>query len=299
MFGYVTPMKMEMKIKDYERFKAYYCGLCHEIKKNYGNLSRISLNFDMTFLGLLLDGLSYDKTSVKKIHCPLHITENKAIIIDSSALDYASSINVALFYFKLVDDVMDDKSLKGKIGSLFFQHKEKKFSLSYSIVNKIIVNELENLKKLENSLNFNSIDEISHPFAHLTGMLIKAYPNELINDTLELRDELYILGYNLGKWIYIIDAFDDLKEDILKKKFNPINHLFNNNSLTADEFIPLIKNRIEFTLLNSSASAYESFKNLKINKNYDILDNILSLGLMDKNHKILNKYCQNNCKCEE
>ena len=55
MFGYVMPYKLELKIKDYEMFKAYYCGLCISIKENFSNLCRLSLNYDMTFLGILLE----------------------------------------------------------------------------------------------------------------------------------------------------------------------------------------------------------------------------------------------------
>lgn len=299
MFGYVTPHKMEMRIKDYERFKAYYCGLCHHIKKNYGNISRISLNYDMTFLGLLLDGLSDSSVEVKKIRCPLHITENRPIIINNKALDYASSINVALFYYKLIDDVTDDKSLKGYLGSYLFSSKEKTFSLKYGHINKVIKEELNSLQQLESSLNFNSLDEISHPFAKLTGELLKSYPETLKNDSSEVRENLYMLGYNLGKWIYLIDAFDDLKEDIEKKKFNPINFLFNKENKDIDTFTKEIKERIEFTLLNCGASCHEALLKLNPLKNFEILENILLLGIMDKNDVIINKNSCNNCNKKE
>lgn len=294
MFGYVTPHKMELKIKDYERFKAYYCGLCHHIKDNYGNLSRVCLNYDMTFLGLLLDGLSDEPIEVKKIRCPLHITENRPIIINNKALHYSSSINIALFYYKLQDDIIDDKSIKGKLGSLFFSSKEKKFSSKFKNINDILKKELTTLKNIEDSLSFNSIDEICHPFAHLTGELLKSYPEPLKNDSEDLRTNLYWLGYNLGKWIYLIDAFDDLREDIEKNKFNPINHLFNKENEDVDKFINDITARIEFSLLSCGASCHEAFLKLKPSRNYDILDNILSLGIMEKNHLILNKY-SNQC----
>lgn len=299
MFGYVTPHKMEMKIKDYERFKAYYCGLCHHIKKNYGNISRISLNYDMTFLGLLLDGLSSNSIEVKKIRCPLHITENRPIIINNKALDYASSINVGLFYYKLIDDVMDDKSIKGRFGSYLFSSKEKKFSSTHSYIDNVIKEELNTLNNMETSLSFSSLDEISHPFARLTGVLLKSYPEKLENDSLELRENLYMLGYNLGKWIYLIDAFDDLKDDIEKHKFNPINHLFNKNNIAVDLFIEEIKERIEFVLLNCGYSCHEALLKLNPNKNFEILENILLLGIMDKNNKIINKNTCNNCNNKE
>lgn len=189
---------------------------------------------------------------------------------------------------------MDDKSIKGKLGSLFFSSKEKKFSNNFKDINDILKKELTTLKNIENSLSFNSIDEICHPFAHLTGELLKSYPEPLKNDNEDIRTNLYWLGYNLGKWIYLIDAFDDLKEDIEKNKFNPINHLFNKGKVDFDKFINDITARIEFSLLSCGASCYEVFLKLKPSRNYDILDNILSLGIMEKNHATLNKY-SNQC----
>src|SRR3712207_3590877 len=83
MFGYVFPNKMELKIKDYEKFKAYYCGLCLSIKKNFGNLPRISLNYDMTFLAILLDSLNNTKINCLKGSCIAHPMKNRLFIINN------------------------------------------------------------------------------------------------------------------------------------------------------------------------------------------------------------------------
>ena len=72
MFGYVMPCKNGTKVRDYEKFKAYYCGLCHTIKEQYGNLPRATLNYDMTFLAILLDSLNDKPLASKKITCSLH-----------------------------------------------------------------------------------------------------------------------------------------------------------------------------------------------------------------------------------
>jgi hypothetical protein len=277
MFGYVTPYKMELKIKDYEMFKAYYCGLCISIKNNFSNLCRMTLNYDMTFLGILLDSLEYSKHEYVVTKCIAHPMKKKPKVIDNRALDYAAFCNVALVYYKLLDDYNDDNSLNKKFISMYI----KKFiNKSKEDLSPILVNIEENIKKLsflEKSEEIISIDELSDPFASLTAFIISYYYKDE-----NFYDELYNLGYNLGRWIYIIDAFDDLKEDMEKHKFNAINKAFNIENLPYEDLIINQGNRIEFNLIMSANSTSEALDKLPINKNKDLLFNILQLGLMNK-----------------
>lgn len=282
MFGYVTPLKAEMKVKDFARFKCYYCGLCCHIKKEFGNIPRMSLNYDMTFLGLLLDALNPEELEVSSHRCSLHPTEKKTVIANNKALSYAASMNISLFYYKLLDDVHDDKNLKSKFFSVLLSPYKRKFGASIIKINNDINQCLKNLSILEENKSFTSIDEICDPFSNLVGIILRDYPYKLIDDCIELRNTLYTLGYSIGKWIYLIDALDDLKSDIEKRKFNPINFLYNKNSLTYDKFIEFIKPKIEFTILNCGYSCKENLEKLQLNRNEDILYNIIELGLMDK-----------------
>ncbi|OOM76531.1 DUF5685 family protein [Clostridium sp. BL-8] len=282
MFGYVTPLKAEMKIKDFARFKCYYCGLCCHIKKDFGNLPRLSLNYDMTFLGLLLDALNSDELEIGHHRCSLHPTEKKIIITNNKALAYAAAMNISLSYYKLLDDVYDDKNLKSKFLSTLLSPYIRKFSVQILEINNKIKQCLDKLSTLENDKSFIYIDEISDPFSDLVGIILRDYPYELLNDSAELRTILYNLGYSIGKWIYLIDALDDLKSDMEKGKFNPINFLYNKDSLPYDEFIKSVKPKIEFTILNCGYSCKENLDKLNLNRNSDILYNIIELGLMDK-----------------
>ena len=282
MFGYVTPLKAELKVKDFARFKCYYCGLCCHIKKEFGNIPRISLNYDMTFLGLLLDALNPEELEVSIHRCALHLTEKKPVIANNKALSYAAAMNISLFYYKLLDDVHDDKNLKSKFFSVVLSPYKRKFAASIIKINNDIKQCLNNLSALEENKSFTCIDEICDPFSNLVGIILRDYPYELINDSLKLRNTLYTLGYSIGKWIYLIDALDDLKSDMDKRKFNPINFLYNKDSLTYDKFIEFIKPKIEFTILNCGYSCKENLEKLQLNRNEDILYNIIELGLMDK-----------------
>ena len=147
---------------------------------------------------------------------------------------------------------------------------------------------LNELSTLENSKSFSSLDEICDPFSKLVGTVFKNYPYELTDDSDTLRDTLYTLGYSIGKWIYLIDALDDLKKDLEDKKFNPINFLYNKDNMIYEEFIESIKPRIEFTILNCGYSIKDNLMTLNLNRNKDILYNIVELGLMDKYIKVIN-----------
>lgn len=288
MFGYITPLKAELKVKDFERFKCYYCGLCCQIKQQFGNIPRMSLNYDMTFLALLIDGISPEEIKTDSHICILHPTEKKAIIIDNKPLAYAAAINLALFYYKLIDDVNDDKNLKSRISAMVLSPYRKKFSNAILKTDERIKECIMKLNNLETTKNFTSIDEICHPFSDLVGIVLRDYPFELSQDCKELRYTLYTLGYSIGKWIYLIDAIDDLEEDMKAKKFNPINFLYNKGDLEYNKFIELIKPKIEFTILNCGYTCMENLMKLDLKRNKDILYNIIELGLMDKYIRVTN-----------
>ncbi|MGL5869571.1 MAG: DUF5685 family protein [Clostridium chrysemydis] len=294
MFGYITPMKPEMKVKDYELFRSYYCGVCMSIKKNYGNLPRLGLNYDMTFLAILLDSLEDTSLDLKSKRCIAHPNLKKQMIFNNRAIDYAASMNVSLVYFKLLDDKLDDNTVKSKLSLFALSPYRRKFSKDIEKVNNVIKENLLNLEKLEKSKSFTSIDEICHPFSVIVGSILKKYPYRFKNDSFTLRENLYDLGYSLGKWIYLIDALDDLKEDMEKDKFNPINYLFNKENLDYTSFKEIIKERIEFNILSCGSTLNENFQKLDTFKNKDIIQNVISLGMMDKLTKILN-----DCNCKE
>jgi len=287
MFGYVTPCKMELKVKDYEKFKAYYCGLCKEIKNSFGNLPRLSLNYDMTFLAILLDSLTKESFKVTKQFCILHPKQKRLVITENSSIKYAAFCNVSLSYYKLLDNVNDDNSSLSKVYSKVLNIYLKKAPDYYKNNLLFIEKSLKNLYNAEKNSQNKSLDELSHHFSDLTGFILSSYIGENKN-----KDALYFLGYNLGKWIYIIDAYDDLEKDMKTNKFNPINAVFNKDNLTYTKLLDKISERIDFTLVSCAQSMIDSLNNISISKNYDLLYNILQFGLMEKMDKVFKRTCK-------
>ena len=282
MFGYVTPCKMELKIKDYEKFKAYYCGLCKTIKSNYGNLPRVVLNYDMTFLAILLHSLDDDSPSYIKKHCIVHPMRKKIIMVSNPPLEYAAFCNITLAYFKLLDNVNDDKSIKSKLLSILLKVCTKKTCVKFANNIEYIEKKLDELYSFEKNKDSISIDEISHPFGELTGYILSSYiEKDNINSEI-----LYNLGYNLGKWIYIIDAWDDLEKDMNEEKYNPINFILNKDNKNYKDFSREIEERIDFILTMCGRHCLDCLSKLHIKKNEELLYNILQYGLMEKMDKV-------------
>lgn len=295
MFGYVTPLKPELKIREYNQFQSYYCGVCLGIKKLYGELPRMTLNYDMTFLSLLIDGLSSDEElNLEMKRCMAHPNKKKPILLNNTAINYAATMNVSLTYYKLLDDVYDDNTLKSKFLLNVIKPYKKKFPSSIIEINSLIEEKLKDLSNLENNKNFNYIDEICDPFSVIVGVILEKYPHNFKEDSKELREKLYKFGYSLGKWIYLMDALDDLEEDMKDNKFNPINFLYNKDNLPYEKFLGEIKGRMEFSIFNLAYTCKEILNELPLERNREILENIIDLGMMDKYVNITN-----NCNCKK
>ena len=289
MFGYVTPLKSELKFKEFEYFRSYYCGLCNEIKREYGNIPRFCLNYDLTFIGFLLDGLYSNPLNFDSIKCLRHPNKNIIITKQTNALNYCANLSILLFDYKLKDNIKDDKSVKSKLFKFLLSSSSKKSLLELENLSDKISNNIDSLSNLEKSKKLSSLDEITHPFSDIMGMILSEFPYKFEEDSDILRENLYNLGYFIGKWIYLIDALDDLKDDINTNNFNPYNVLFNSNSLNFDELISSCINEIDFYISNCLVNCSDFLKIIPFKKHYSIIDNVINLGMINKYYEILNK----------
>ena len=289
MFGYVTPLKSELKVKEFEYFRSYYCGLCNEIKREYGNIPRFCLNYDLTFIAFLLDGLYNESLDLQAIKCLRH--PNKTIIISSktNALNYCANLSILLFDYKLKDNIRDDKSIKSKFFELILSSSTKKSLLQLNNLSDKISNNLSLLASLEKSKSFTSIDEICHPFSDIMGCILSDFPYMLEEDNDKIRSDLYYLGYFIGKWIYLIDALDDLKDDIITNSFNPYVVIFNKDNLEYENLILSCIDEIDFYITNCIVNCSDFLKDIPFKKHYSIIDNVINLGMLNKYYEILRK----------
>jgi len=283
MFGYIVPEKPEMKIKEYELFRAYYCGVCRSIGKRHGQLERLTLNYDSTFLAILLSSVAGEHVTIKKARCIAHPVNEKHIIQSNSIIDYASDINILLAYYNLEDKRRDDGKLVPAAAMILLSRAFKKLKRKYFDKCSIIEDRLNDLLKLEIA-KCASMDMAAEPFARLMEEVTAYEPlcKEEKNDK-----TLRWIGYNLGKWIYLLDAYDDLEKDIKGENYNPLIYQYKYDKQEISEFKQEVHEKIEFNLTYSLNEIARAFELLDIKANKEILENIIYMGMLRKTEKIL------------
>ncbi|MBQ2754493.1 MAG: hypothetical protein IJF30_03420 [Clostridia bacterium] len=267
MFGYITVCKDELKIKDYTRYRAYYCGVCHTLGKRYNHIMRLGLSYDLTFLALILDSMVSENTDTQTRGCLKHLGKKHPVVVNCESLKYASDVNVLLSYHKILDDIKDSFSIKSMFLYLIHVLPAKKAGKSQTYLNKSIKENLRKLSEIEKS-GTDDIDKASHHFA------------QIMKDIFYGNDDLEKLGYDLGRYIYLIDAVDDFGKDIKSKNYNPLVAKFGDNKSEAFEFA-------EQSLLFTLSQGANSYEKLNVLNNKEILYNIIYLGLKQRLYTVL------------
>lgn len=148
MFGYVIPNQGELKVRELEEYRAWYCGLCQRLQKDHGILGRISLNYDMTFLALLLSSLYEPDKTVSESNCLAHPLHRRRKY-DTVYVGYAAAMNILLTYYKCVDDWKDDRNLlRGGYG-LGLKRAGRRVSAEYPVKAETVRSCLEELSEAE------------------------------------------------------------------------------------------------------------------------------------------------------
>lgn len=285
MFGYIFPDKPELKIKEFELFKAYYCGLCKSIGSSCGQIGRFALNYDSSFLGMLLSSFNDGAEDIRFEKCPVSPFIKKPVVRNSAALSYAADMNIILAYYKFNDDFNDDRSIKGLMSMGIFYQAFRRVQFRNPEKVSIIKKRLCELSKIEKG-GHASIDGAAEPFAKLTEEVFSYGP--LCSDS-KREKTLSWFGYNVGKWIYILDAYDDLEKDIKGKKFNPLLCQFcYNNEKTAD-FKDRIRDNIKFILTYTLSQVGKAYELLEVKKNSEIIENIIYGGMYNRTLQILDR----------
>lgn len=274
MLGYVTIEKSELKVREYEMYQAYYCGICKSIGRRFGQLPRMTLSYDSVFLALILAGLTSHKDIVLQEHCITHYIQKKPVVFGNEALDYAADVMVILAYHKFLDDWKDEHSKKGLVGMGALRGAYKKLRRMHPDICQKTETSLSALSDLEGE-NSGKLDQVSDTFADIMEVLFTGY--EPASEQTRILGQL---GRHLGKWIYTIDALDDYAEDVEKEKYNPLR--FRENKLEG----------IEDLLYNYLAEAANAYDLLEIKKNKGILDNIIFMGLRLRTDVILKERTQ-------
>lgn len=264
MFGYVRPLRSRLSEGDWNRYQSVYCGLCHRLRERCGVPARFILNYDFVFLVLLLDDGAGEETSRRR--CAAHPLEGRPCLAGGQAMDLCADQSVILGYYKLRDGVADEgawKSLGNRGAARLLRGAYRKAGSARRDFDDHVVACLRELDKLERERS-PRLDRVADIFARLLAGCAPPTGRE------ELDRPRQQLLYHLGRWIYLVDAADDLEEDGAKGNYNPISARFGG----APEL-----DYLATTMTHSLTLAQSAFQLLPQSRWAALLENILYLGL--------------------
>ena len=275
MFVYVRPYVPDLRVREYEMYRAYYCGLCRSMKRTTGYASSFFLSYDMVFL--LMARLLYSDTrpgTVKK-RCPAHSLKKHTEAADHPEIRMTARLSAVLTAAKNRDDKNDEqgpKRLRSCLLSPFLRRGEKKAGLPH--LSEKISHYLSELAEMEK----NHMASLDRP-ADLSGEILRCVFAEGFPEG-EARTVLGDLGFQLGRLIYKIDAYEDYPEDCRKNRYNPFRYLYGEDAMTPERAEDArLAIQSDFTALE------EVFLRLPLREKDELsacLKNILYLGLCDK-----------------
>ncbi len=269
MFGYLRPFKDELKVREYELYKSVYCGLCRHLGRDYGWISRLTLSYDCTVLAMLAIDVRKEKSCVIKGRCVCNPLK-KCRFCDSEgqAFVFAGAVSVIMTYYKLQDTIQDSgfwKKTAAKVLQLLVRHSFHKAAKAYPAIAKRVSDMM--VQQSEAEQTDCGIDRAAEPSAKALSDICK-----MLSDDEGTKKILSVFGYFVGRWIYIMDATDDLEKDIKSHSFNPFKAKFTGNIHET----MLYCNEVLNMTVSELILAYEL---LELSEYQEILDNLVYHGL--------------------
>lgn len=256
MFGYIGADADKLGKEDKERYRQAYCGLCNRLQAKYGGAGQMTLTYDMTFLSILLSSLYNSEESNGSRRCARHPMASHRYW-ETTCTEYAADMNILLAYYKNIDDWNDDQSLVAKSMAARLKPYIGKIEEDWPRQCEAVERRLRELAKMERRNELNP-DLPANCFGNLMAELF-------VMEEDRFSDTLRRMGAALGRFIYLLDACNDLKSDIKKQRYNPL------IAQLDTDFTPIL------TLMMGECTA--EFEKLPVESDINILRNILYSGV--------------------
>ena len=287
MFGYVRPYKPELLVKEYGQYKAIYCQLCRVLGDEYGVLARFALSYDCALYAMLALSVTVSRVEEQKRRCVCNPLKACTYLPSpGEAYKKAAALCVLLTYHKLRDDCEDEgcfASLGSRLLLPVVSPKAGRAARQYPDMAGIVEKAMESQRQAEEEGA--GVDRCAEPTANLLRELF----GELAGCDSKQRPALESFGYFLGRWVYLMDAADDLAEDMRSGSFNPfIKHLGleGKKELTQEERRAADEACNE--ALNATAARLELAANLiELGQFGPIIENVAQKGLAEVQREIL------------
>lgn len=283
MFGYIKTYQPELKMGEFEQYRGLYCSLCRRLGKRYGPSAQMTLSYDMTFLLLLYLALAEECPGHHKARCPYNPLKKRMCCGDSPLLDRCADASVLLIYYKTQDTIADSTFFKRLAARLALMpaKRHRRRALGYEPeMDKAMAAYIAAQKAVEKART-SSTDAAAEPTAQLLSFLC----TQVAHNDNEHR-VLERFGYCLGRWVYLMDAADDLESDSRTGNYNPLleDH---RGELVTPELLSVCRERVRFALNASLAECKAAYELLEIRRYDGILRNILEYGMAGVQKSVL------------
>ena len=279
MFGYIQPMECELKVREQALYRAAYCGLCRAIGGRYGQAARMALNYDCAFLGLFLETLSEEGVRLEKQRCLLRPTKGKQPMVEPGpALCYAADVNVLLTAYQQKDRWADEKKPSALAASAALKGSFERAKRHRPELAQKIRDGLAALGELEE----NRCDQVDLPacaFGEILRDVALGYPLLPEGE----REAVSWMFFNLGRWIYLMDAWEDREKDGALGSYNPF--LLARTS----------REDAAFQLQVSLTEAEKAFDLITFPNDPGVLNNIMHLGCRFRTRRLLGEEDRGEC----
>ena len=279
MFGYIKPCAPELKVKEQEAYRAVYCGLCKELGRSYGQLSRMTLSYDFAFLSVLAMGVRGDAVEFRQERCMVHPLKKRNICQSCGSLELSAAMAIILLYHKLQDNIADGDAAE-KAACLLALPAAKaaydKAAAKLPALAKLTEEQMAAQAALEKE-RCSSVDRAAEPTAKILEALLGSLSEDGTQQLVLKR-----IGYLLGRCIYLMDALDDLEEDIKKDNYNPFRYCEAQDGESTQE-------QAVASLYLTIAELIRAYDLLEVQYFEGILSNVFELGLKESVERIKEK----------
>ncbi len=270
MFGYIRPLECELRVRELTAYCGYYCGVCRAIGARYGLLARMMLRYDSAFLGALFSAAEGEAAFAPRF-CALHPLRGKRpVALRSAAIDYAADVNVLLGYCALRDHWHDEKNVGALLMSLLLRRAYRRAAAAAPALSSEIGACLNDLAAIEKR-GASCTDEPCDAFGRLMRAVAAHAPLTEGGERVAWQWTLY----NLGRWVYLADAWDDRAKDVKHGAYNP----FLAAGATREDAM--------FLLNVSLTEAEKGYDLLQFSGEHGLTDNIIRLGCRAITGKVL------------
>jgi hypothetical protein len=273
MFGYVRPLKPELRVRELSRYRSVYCGICKQIGHDYGQLPRLSVGYDLTFLAVLLLSFSDDQPVTAMEGCVLNPAVRKPVVRGGPVLELCAGLSVLLASRKAADDIRDSRSLRGFAAAGAFRLAERAAKKKYPEYSQIIASTMSELAQRETGA-----PDIAA--AGIFGRMLQDIFEHAAALTLRddaIRKAVGLLGRDIGEWIYLADAIDDWADDCNNGNWNPFSMY---DAGTAREIAASALRERELTADRTAAL-------LPYGQDSGLIENIITKGLPSMSGQVL------------